>query len=173
MPRKDNQELKLIRKNILLKFEVFFREKGFDIDKENWFIKKIYKYKGNRKKANLRQRRWYKNHQEYYKNPRKRLDLNMSSMMRQVLKEKKMNRKWEKLVGYTLQDLIKYLENEFNENMSWDNWGKCWEIDHKIPKSWFNYKNSENPEFKKCWALENLQPLEKNKNRTKSNHFKS
>lgn len=59
---------------------------------------------------------------------------------------------------YTIDDLIEHLERLFTVGMTWDNYG-YWHIDHKIPDSSFNYKNVEDEEFQKCWALENLQPL--------------
>ena len=55
--------------------------------------------------------------------------------------------------------------------MSWDNYGSYWHVDHIKPKSLFHYNNSENPEFKKCWALENLQPLEKFENIRKRDKY--
>ena len=42
--------------------------------------------------------------------------------------------------------------------MCWDNYGK-WHIDHIIPKSVYNYTKPEHTDFKRCWALKNLQPL--------------
>ena len=78
----------------------------------------------------------------------------------QSLRGKKAGRKWETLVGYTLKNLVEHLENLFDKNMSWDNQGSYWDIDHIIPKSSFSYSTAEDSEFKKCWALENLQPME-------------
>jgi 5-methylcytosine-specific restriction endonuclease McrA len=83
---------------------------------------------------------------------------------------KKQGRSWEKLVGYTIEDLIKHLENQFTGDMSWENYGK-WELDHIKPKSLFKYETAEDAEFKKCWALENLQPLSKIENRKKRNKY--
>ena len=55
--------------------------------------------------------------------------------------------------------------------MNWDNHGTYWHIDHIKPKSWFKYDSAEHPEFKQCWSLENLQPLEAEKNLAKSNKY--
>ena len=95
----------------------------------------------------------------------------IGSAIRTALHGKKAGRGWESLVGYTLKDLIKHLENLFDENMSWDNRGSYWQIDHIKPQSLFYYENAEDPEFKKCWELKNLQPLEAMENRSKSNHY--
>ena len=95
----------------------------------------------------------------------------MAAAIYQSLKGNKAGRKWEILVGYTLQDLIEHLENLFDDKMKWENQGSYWDIDHFQPKSLFYYKTAEDPEFRKCWALSNLQPLEHIENIRKSNHF--
>lgn len=90
------------------------------------------------------------------------------------LKKNKKGRKWESLVGYTLNDLMIHLEKQFKPWMSWENWGKGkekWNIDHIKPKSLFHYTSPEDKEFKECWALSNLQPLEEIENIRKSNKF--
>jgi hypothetical protein len=116
-----------------------------------------------------------KYHREYQKlrkqtDPKYRLDCNLASIICMALKGEKNRRGWEKLVGYTIEDLVKHLENQFTEGMSWDNYGS-WEIDHIKPKSLFKYETAEDAEFKKCWALENLQPLNKMENRNKYNKY--
>ena len=37
---------------------------------------------------------------------------------------------------------------------------KKWNIDHIIPQSRFSYDSLDHPDFLKCWALENLRPIE-------------
>jgi hypothetical protein len=59
---------------------------------------------------------------------------------------------------YSVNDLVKHLENLFQEGMTWKNYGK-WHIDHKIPDCKFDYKFVSDKEFQECWALKNLQPL--------------
>jgi hypothetical protein len=50
-----------------------------------------------------------------------------------------------------------FLEYQFDENMSWDNHGKYWSIDHVIPCASFDMSNID--EQKKCFHWSNLQPL--------------
>ena len=97
-----------------------------------------------------------------------KLACNMSGMMCQSLKENKAGRHWETLVPYKLEDLKQHLENLFRPKMSWNNYGE-WHVDHKIPRSKFKFTNSEDKEFQKCWALENLQPLWAEENLRKYN----
>jgi len=70
----------------------------------------------------------------------------------------KRGRKWESLVDFTKDDIIRHLEKQFTDGMSWDNYGD-WHIDHKIPISAHNFKNTKHQDFKRCWSLKNLQPM--------------
>ena len=79
----------------------------------------------------------------------------------------KAGRHWEDLVGYTPLQLKKHLKRTFTPEMSWENYGSYWHIDHKTPVAAFNYESPEDVDFKRCWALRNLQPLEATKNMSK------
>lgn len=103
------------------------------------------------------------------KSPKYKIDNHMRSLIWAALKKNKGGRKWESLVGYTSRDLIERLESQFDDKMSWDNYGSYWWIDHIIPKSWFVYKTAEDIGFKMCWDLDNLQPMERMANLRKSN----
>lgn len=70
---------------------------------------------------------------------------------------------------YTPKQLIEHLESQFDDQMSWENYGSYWDVDHIYPHSLLPYDSMEHPNFAKCWALENLQPLEKIENIKKSN----
>jgi hypothetical protein len=91
--------------------------------------------------------------------PHGRIESRMANAIWYALKRNKQFKQWVDLVGYTTQDLKNHIQNLFTEGMTWDLFlqGKI-HIDHRIPKSWFNYTSYEDEEFKKCWALENLQP---------------
>ena len=104
-------------------------------------------------------------------NPKYRLNNSIASSIRHALKKEKAGRRWEILVGYTLKDLANHLESLFDDKMSWQNYGSYWWIDHIKPKSLFNYTMAEDSEFKKCWALANLQPMEKIANISKGNKY--
>ncbi len=76
---------------------------------------------------------------------------------------------------YTPEQLKEHLESQFEDWMTWDNWGlashdrKTWNIDHIYPQSKLPYESLEDENFQRCWALENLQPLETFTNIRKSN----
>jgi len=71
-------------------------------------------------------------------------------------------------LSYSIDDLCLHLESKFWPGMNWGNQGK-WHIDHVIPDSWFSYDSDQDDNFKKSWALENLQPLWSNLNSLKNN----
>jgi 5-methylcytosine-specific restriction endonuclease McrA len=102
-------------------------------------------------------------------NPLFRLSHTIKVSIRHSLKHKKSGVYWEKAVGYTLHQLIKHLEKQFSPAMNWDNWGTYWEIDHIIPISAHNFSSVMDIDFKRCWALANLRPLEKSENHRKNN----
>ncbi len=107
--------------------------------------------------------------------PKYSLDYKMSGAIYSALKKVKASKggkSWKELVDYTPQDLKNHIESLFTEGMTWEKFcnGEI-HLDHKIPKSWFKYESPNDPEFKKCWALENLQPLWAKDNLKKHNRF--
>jgi len=119
-----------------------------------------------RSSGRLAWRRRY--HQKFKDDPCFKLTNAMRSSLRQALLNKKSYSTF-KILGYSLSDLMKHLENLFQPGMLWSNYGK-WHVDHKIPLSRFNYTSPDDPQFKQCWALNNLQPLWAADNIRKFNH---
>ena len=65
-----------------------------------------------------------------------------------------------KLLGYSSANLKSHLERQFIDGMNWNNYGRGgWEIDHKIPISFFKEYPPSNFIVKILWSLDNLQPL--------------
>jgi hypothetical protein len=121
-------------------------------------------------------RREYKNN---WSRERRKNDTNfklrdsISSQIRKLLKKQGMNKASRSILDFlpfTIQELKKHLESQFEDWMDWENHGnydknrKTWQVDHIIPQSHLIYDSMEHPNFKKCWSLENLQPLETIKN---------
>ena len=83
-----------------------------------------------------------------------RITNNLRSRLRKVISHK-YGRTME-LVCCSIPDLMKHLENQFTEGMTWENYGK-WHIDHIRPCASFNLLNEE--EQRQCFHYSNLQPL--------------
>jgi hypothetical protein len=107
-----------------------------------------------------------------YSNPKGKLNNAMSSGMYGSLKKgSKANRHWEDLVSFTVDQLKTHIEKLFKPGMTWGNYGTAWHIDHKIPISVFNFERPEDIDFRLCWSLKNLQPLDAIENMKKHNHI--
>lgn len=115
---------------------------------KKWKIANPDKVKVSGRKSNAKRRSTLKG----------RLNSNMASAINHSLHGNKAGRHWEALVGYSLEDLIKHLEKEFTDGMSWANRDE-WHLDHKIPQSVANFTKPEHEDFRRCWALKNLQPM--------------
>lgn len=91
-------------------------------------------------------------------NPKHAMHSRMSGAVRGSMVSGKNGRSWEAIVGYSCSDLMRHLERQFTKHMSWGNMGS-WHVDHVIPKSSFEFDSPDHPEFKACWALNNLRPM--------------
>jgi hypothetical protein len=131
------------------------REKRREIDRKR-------RAKNPERMKELR-RKW---HQTLMSNPRNRVCNRISTGMQQTLKGRKNGRKWQEIVGYTTEQLMKHLETQFLPGMSWENMGE-WHIDHIIPISAFNFSNTDDIDFSRCWAMKNLRPLWRKENQIK------
>lgn len=84
----------------------------------------------------------------------------------------KQGRKTFLLLGYTAEDLMAHLERHFQPGMSWDNYGRGgWEIDHIIPLAAHNFETPDHHDFKRAWAITNLQPLWAQENASKNDRL--
>lgn len=72
-----------------------------------------------------------------------------------------------KYIGCSIEFFIKWIEFQFNNEMTWNNHSTYWELDHVKPCSSFDLSNDE--EISICFNWKNYQPLHKNENRMKSN----
>ena len=148
--------------------------KKYNTEEKRQYLKEYYiKNIEYHRKKNIDRRadklEWLRN--KLMTDPKCRINRNIGSAIRRSTTGKG-GVSWQKLVGYTAEELHNHLESLFVDGMSWDNYkhGKI-HIDHVIPLSWFHYKDVNDPEFKKAWALENLQPLWAIDNLRKGNSY--
>lgn len=85
--------------------------------------------------------------------------------LRTALQNKSKCAKTLELLGCDVEYLRDWLESKFDENMSWDNHGTYWQIDHIKPCASFDL--TKESEQRACFHYTNLQPLEKYENMRK------
>ncbi len=93
---------------------------------------------------------------------------NLSNRIRFVIKTRKSLKsdKTIKLTGCSIQELINWLEYQFNSHMNWENYGTYWHIDHVTPVASFKITDIQSQQ--RCFSWKNLQPLEASSNIKKS-----
>lgn len=70
-------------------------------------------------------------------------------------------------LGCSIGEYFTYLEQQFDQNMDWNNYGEYWEIDHIKPIDSFDFTIEEN--IYRCFHYSNTRPLSKTENKAKSN----
>ena len=120
----------------------------------------------NREHVNEKTRLWYLNRRRT--DPEFKLKCNTRTAIYTCLKEANVvkYRSTFKLLGYSIEELMNHLEEQFTEGMTWNNYGE-WHVDHKLPMKNFKFNSTECDGFKECWSLDNLQPLWKKENLSK------
>ena len=122
---------------------------------------KVYK-RENVEKINLTRRK-YTN--ELMKNPINRLKRNLRCLISSKLKNIKNNRS-SVYLGTSIETIKKWIDYNLYDDMTWDNYGKDWHIDHTIPIDLFNM---EEDGINLCFCWMNLMPLPSHINLKKSN----
>ena len=173
-----HREKTLIR---IIKYRPRRREiakKHYCANREKYIAKSREWYAENKERHHEQCRAWAMAHPEKRKEasqkynqrvsstPNGRLNNNMRVGMNESLqKGTKAGRHWETLVDFTIDQLKTHIEKLFKPGMTWENYGTAWHIDHKIPIAAFNFERPEDIDFRICWSLKNLQPLEASINR--------
>lgn len=112
-------------------------------------------------------RQWFRD----YEKRKRSTDVNfrLASVLRlrvrQVLRGRTKTDSTRGLLGCSIEDFKIYLESRFEVGMSWDNYGKIWEIDHIVPCSIFDLSRADHQ--KRCFHFSNQQPLTVTANRRK------
>lgn len=127
-----------------------------------------YEMDNRERLAEMRAEWWRKNpdkrkeyNKKYYSDAKGKISSAIRTAIRSEIRfGSKGGRRTFDLLGYTPDDLRSHLEKLFQPGMTWENYGRGgWHIDHRIPLSAHNYETPDCPDFKRAWALTNLQPL--------------
>lgn len=100
---------------------------------------------------------------------KQRITQSLRKRLHDVVKYRKHMNLYFNLLGCTKEFLMKWFEYIFEEdrqfNMTWDNYGTVWQIDHVTPCAYFNLENEIDQKI--CFHWTNLCPVLKQYNLTK------
>lgn len=101
---------------------------------------------------------------------RKKYLFKVNNRLRKLLRKALIGKStsYKKEFSFSLEQFKLNLESKFTPEMSWENYGKYWQIDHKVPVTWFKNKDQL---IKKGFSLDNMQPLPKSLNLSKNNKY--
>ena len=187
MPYKDPEKKKEWQKNYYKDYYLKNRDKAVRVAKEYYHENKDrysdqWKkyYAKNKDKILAWQSVYKKENKEYIKERDKKrynsdiqfkLIKNLRCRLYKSLKKNYKSGSAVKDLGCSIEELKIYLEKQFQKGMNWNNWGrietgKKWNIDHKIPISFYNL--TDRKQLLKAVHYTNLQPLWANENNKKS-----
>jgi len=170
--RKENKEKikeyqKIYRKENKEKFKDYHKEYNKEYyDKNLEKLRKTSKsnYKKNKNKINKRNLKYTVNRLK--EDPFFRFTYSIRSRIRIGIKDNRIQTKksnhTKELLCCSFDEARAHLEKQFRDNMSWENYGKYWHIDHIIPVSFFNLEDSTEQYL--AFHYGNLQPLTKEEN---------
>jgi hypothetical protein len=126
-------------------------------------------YVANREKYLAKKKEWKNKNRDTYNakvnerfrtNPIARLKRNCRTKINHLLKSNSLNPKSTilKLLDCTFKQLKEWLQSNFKEGMTFDNYGSFWSVDHVIPCAKFDL--SKDDDIKNCFRWCNIQPLE-------------
>jgi hypothetical protein len=144
------------------------------------FKRKLKRHQYNKENKNLvkeynqdyyaKNKKMFQNNYKKYlqTNPQFKIIHNTRIRINKALKNNSKNSSTINLLGCTLDFYKQYLEQQFKPDMSWENYGKLWDIDHI--KSCASFDLSLEEEQKRCFHYTNTQPLYKLDNQRKNKY---
>ncbi len=141
------EQIQKVRKKRKAEADKRYREKYANIIK----IRKRKYYQQNRQKIIDK----YLN--DLRTNINMRLAQNLRNRIKQAVKKSYKAGSAVRDLGCSVEKFKLYIASKFTNEMTWDNYGKVWHLDHIIPLCRFNLQNRE--QFLKATHYSNYQPL--------------
>ena len=98
---------------------------------------------------------WYKN--QYESDPNYKMRKLISSRVISALDGKNKSKRIVEILGCNIEEFKQHIESLFSPEMTWENHGDIWEIDHILPCASFDFTQEDSLE--KCFHYSNHQPL--------------
>jgi len=71
--------------------------------------------------------------------------------------------------GLDVKNMRQWFEYQFQDDISWSDFGKKWQFDHIIPVTYFDFREEE--ELKMCWNFTNIRVENFQKNKDRGNRL--
>ena len=164
---------KKYRENNKEKIALYQKQYRQNKKEEIALTKKIYR-ELHKETISLREKTWYQYNKDIASisrkkrrnTPKGKLEMFIRHSLQRMLKAIKENKNIDSLrtLEYTPLELKKHIESQFKNDMTWENHGKIWHIDHQISINYFinnlDIKNISQEELHRIInSLENLKPL--------------
>lgn len=123
-------------------------------------------YLTNRNEILLRESSYQKEHRKeinarwierFKKDINFKLTILLRNRIKQAIKRNQKKGSSIKDLGCTIEFFKDYIETKFYSNMTWDNWGKVWQLDHI--KELHDFDLTDPIQFKQAVHYTNMQPL--------------
>jgi len=120
------------RKNYSSKCKPCWVEESKNYNKQNKEARTDYYNKWRENNYN-----WKKYQREYKKNstPQQKVIFNLRNRVYKLMMKEYKSQKTLDLIGCNKEEFLLHLENQFTPEMTWENYGTYWEVDHIIPLS--------------------------------------
>lgn len=136
------------------------------ISVKKYYYKNKEQYVLQRRKSRPSYRKW--EHEKMQTDIQFKLRKLLRNRTKSAIKNKSKTGSAVRDLGCTISELKMYLEGQFKDGMTWENWtSKGWHIDHKIPLSFFDL--TDRTQLLQAVHYSNLQPLWAIENLKKSN----
>jgi hypothetical protein len=99
----------------------------------------------------------------------KDIKASMYADFRDFLLLKRTPKKIRKHISIDAFMLREWIESKFTKDMSWENYGSYWVVDHIVPMRFFNLLDEN--DLSLCWNYKNLMPLLRSDNEKKNGNI--
>ena len=145
--------------------ELLANKRKYHWDNREKILEKKKEYS---KRPEVKSNRRKKSKRDYHNNIQYKLTTLIRSRLRFAIKNKSKQGSAIKNLGCSVDELKTYLENKFQEGMTWDNWSSDgWHLDHIKPLCHFNLEDPK--QLAEACHYTNLQPLWSYDNISKGN----
>lgn len=74
---------------------------------------------------------------------------------RRYVIERNLSESYAPFFGLDIETYRKWIEVQFSDGISWDNFGDAWQFDHIVPVTYFDFENED--DLRLCWSFINIR----------------